>query len=168
MKNENRKERMKLKRALLAVFLSIIVFLLIIFIFKNPWVNGRNQVCYKNYCFDVELAQTPEEMSRGLMFREKLDPEGGMLFIFDREGEYSFWMKDTLIPLDIIWIDGNKKIVFISENTQPCKEEFCPNINPGKNAEYVLELNGGTCQKIGLKAGETLDFKLCPCSIVRH
>jgi len=102
------------------------------------------------------------------MFREKLDSNKGMLFIFDREGEYPFWMKNTLIPLDIIWINEKKEVVFISENTQPCEKDPCLSVNPGKNAEYILEVNGGAAQKIGLNMGDTLNFKLCPCSIVRH
>lgn len=168
LKNNDLKIKMKLKRILLAVFLSIIIFFIIVFIIKNPPAGEENKVCFKNYCFDVELAKTDAERNRGLMSREKLDSDKGMLFVFDREGEYSFWMKNTLIPLDIIWINEKKEAVFISENTQPCKEDSCPTINPGKNAEYVLEVNGGGAQKIGLNIGDTLNFKLCPCSIVRH
>jgi len=159
---------MKSKRILIAVFLSIAIFSAIIFILNNQKINKENQVCFKNNCFEVELARTTTERNRGLMFRESLNQDKGMLFIFDREGEYPFWMKNTLIPLDIIWINENKEVVFISENTQSCEKDPCPSVNPGKNAEYVLELNGGTAQKIGLNIGDTLDFKLCPCSIVRH
>ena len=61
-------------------------------------------------------------MKNGLMFRENMDSDRGMLFIFEKEGEYPFWMKNTLIPLDIIWINKDKEVVFISENAQPCEE----------------------------------------------
>ena len=151
------------KRIILAIILSAVIFLLISFIIKNPGTPGKDKVCYKNYCFEVELAQTPEEMSQGLMSRESLDEYEGMLFIFDREGDYPFWMKNTLIPLDIIWINDNKEVVFISENTQPCKEDPCLSVNPDKNAEYVLEINGNTARKIGLNIGDKLDFKLSSC-----
>ena len=98
-------------------------------------------------------------MSRGLMFREKMDADKGMLFIFEKEGEYPFWMKNTLIPLDIIWINEDKEVVFISENAQPCNEEYsCSSINPGNNAKYVLEINGGISEKIGLKIGDKANF----------
>lgn len=99
------------------------------------------------------------ERSRGLMYREGLDSDKGMLFIFEKEGEYPFWMKNTLISLDIIWINENKEVVFISENAQPCSEEYsCPSISPGKNAKYVLEINGGTSERIGLKIGDKANF----------
>jgi len=156
------------KRIILTVILSVVIFLLIFFIIKNPGALGKDKVCYKNYCFEVELAKTDAERNQGLMFKESLDEYKGMLFIFDGEGDYPFWMKNTLIPLDIIWINDNKEVVFISENTQPCKEDPCPSVNPDKNAEYVLEINGNTARKIGLNIGDKLDFKLCPCSIVRH
>lgn len=93
------------------------------------------------------------------MFRENLPQDEGMLFIFNEEGSYPFWMKNTLIPLDIIWIDENKEVVFISENSQPCKDDFCSNINPGRSAKYVLEVNGGIAKKIGLKTGDSINLK---------
>ncbi len=97
------------------------------------------------------------------MFREKLDLDKGMLFIFEEEGEYSFWMKNTLIPLDIIWINKAKEVVFISGNTQPCQEEYsCSSINPGKNAKYVLEINAGIAEKIGLKVGDKITIFCLP------
>ena len=92
------------------------------------------------------------------MFREKLDADKGMLFIYEKEGKYPFWMKNTLIPLDIIWIDKNKEVVFISANAQPCKEDYCPSILPPENAKYVLEINGGVSEKIGLAIGEAVDI----------
>jgi hypothetical protein len=151
------------KRIILAIILSVVIFLLIFFIIKNPGTPGKDKVCYKNYCFEVELAKTDAERNQGLMFREKLDSDKGMLFIFDREGDYPFWMKNTLIPLDIIWINEKKEVVFISENAQPCEKDPCPSINPGKNAKYVLEVNGGTSQKMGLNIGNTLNFKFSSC-----
>ena len=95
------------------------------------------------------------------MYRKELDKNKGMLFIFDKEGIYPFWMKNTLIPLDIIWIDSNDKVVFISQNVQPCKNLICPSIFPTVKAKYVLEVNAGVCQEIGLKVGDelTIDIK---------
>ena len=114
----------------------------------------QNQVCINDNCFYVELATTPEDRARGLMFREHLDPDKGMLFIFEEEGVHSFWMKNTLIPLDIIWISEDQEVVFISKNTQPCKTDICPSINPGKKAKYVLEVNGGISDKLELSVGD--------------
>lgn len=124
-----------------------------------PYLKDKNRVCFENNCFNVEIAETDSERSRGLMFREKLDLDKGMLFIFEEEGEYSFWMKNTLIPLDIVWINEVKEVVFIGENARPCTEEYvCPSINPGKNAKYVLEINAGIAEKIGLKIGDKINL----------
>jgi len=120
--------------------------------------NSQNQVCFGSHCFFVELAKTNAEKEKGLMSRTQLGKNNGMLFIFDKEDVYPFWMKDTLIPLDIIWIDSNYRVVFIGQNTQPCKTFICPLINPLVKAKYVLEINAGLCEELGLKIGDK--FKL--------
>ena len=123
-------------------------------------VEWPYKTCYEDNCFNVELADNPEERSGGLMFRQELEENWGMLFLFDEESKYPFWMKNTLIPLDIIWIDDDYKIVFIKENAQPCKENACPNIIPNKKAKYVLEINAGIADKIGLEVGDKLNFDI--------
>ncbi|MCX7779101.1 MAG: DUF192 domain-containing protein [Patescibacteria group bacterium] len=142
----------------------IIFFLLFIislfFIFLKSQKNAIHQACFRNYCFEVELARTPAEQMKGLMFRRKLDQNKGMLFIFDQEAYYSFWMKNTLLPLDIIWLNQNQEVVFISHQSQPCLENFCPIITPEKKAKYVLEINGGMAEKMNLKNGDRFIFKL--------
>lgn len=105
-------------------------------------------------CFLIEIVSTPLQMQKGLMFREKLDQDKGMLFVFSQESKYPFWMKNTLIPLDMIWIDRNSKVVFIKENAEPCISKDCPTINPQQNAQYVLEINGGVVSEIGLNTGD--------------
>jgi len=146
---------------------QITVFLLILFVaaglayilfFTDKNNQKQTQLCFENNCFDVELALTSKEKSRGLMFRDYLEKNKGMLFVFATEEEYGFWMKDTAIPLDMIWLDEDKEVVFISKNNQPCKDNECPAINPDKKAKYVLELNGGTADKIGLEVGDRADF----------
>jgi uncharacterized membrane protein (UPF0127 family) len=122
--------------------------------------SKQEQVCFKENCFSVELADSLYEHSRGLMFRKQMDLDKGMLFIFKEEKRRSFWMKNTLIPLDIIWINKDKKVVFISRNSQPCKKDACPLITPDKRAQYVLELNGGISDKIGLKEGDKIKIEL--------
>lgn len=102
---------------------------------------------------------TPEERSNGLMFRESLDLKKGILFVFKEEGRHAFWMKNTLISLDIIWVNENKEIVFINENTPPCKVQPCPIIEPAENAKYVLEINGGISKKIGLIVGDKINIE---------
>jgi uncharacterized membrane protein (UPF0127 family) len=118
----------------------------------------EKSVCFEENCFFVKIADTPEKRSQGFMYRESLAENRGMLFIFDKEGNYSFWMKNTLIPLDIIWLNGNKEVVFIKNNAQPCQNE-CPAIKPDAEAKYVLEINTGLADKINLKIGDKLIFK---------
>ena len=135
------------------ITLWMILLVIILTEFINYPAGRQNQVCFKDYCFSVELAMTPEEREKGLMFRKNLDSDKGMLFIFDKEGKHGFWMKNTLIPLDIIWINNDREVVFINEKTQPCKENDCPIIKPTKDAKYVLEINEGLSEKNGLSVG---------------
>ncbi|MDP2673111.1 MAG: DUF192 domain-containing protein [Nanoarchaeota archaeon] len=138
----------------------IIFFIILVFLFSYLINSNKNRVCFNKNCFKVEIASTPEELSKGLMFRESLDKNSGMLFIFPENGIYSFWMKNTLIPLDIIWINSDKEIVFIKENVQPCLENDCESFSPNETAKYVLELNSGTTENIGLSVGDNLKIKI--------
>jgi len=125
----------------------------------NNYYNNLNEVCFEENCFVVEIVDSVEERQQGLMFRESLDRDKGMLFIFEQSGVYAFWMKNTLIPLDIIWINSEKEIVFIAKDAQPCEaDEACQSINPGKEALYVLEVNAGVTTEINLEVGDKLDF----------
>ena len=153
-------------KILLILFLIIISGFLIYPHFKKEKdgiktfsIRKEPQVCFKNRCFFVELALTPEEKSRGLMYRESLGQDRGMLFIYEKEARHSFWMKNVLIPLDIIWLDQDKKVVYIAENCQPCSEDSCPSIKTDKNAKYVLEINGGTVFEMGLSLGDEFVFR---------
>ena len=145
----------KVSLSILLFFTVLLLAIIVILIIYQS--EEKNQACFKEYCFNIELAVTDKERSQGLMFREYLAFNEAMLFVFPEEGEYPFWMKNTLIPLDIIWINKEKEVVFIGENLQPCEEEHpCPVVNPGKNAKYVLEVQGGVVEKIGLKVGDKI------------
>ena len=109
----------------------------------------------------VELATDPIDQQRGLMYRTQLAADRGMLFVFPQSGYHPFWMYHTLIPLDIIWLDSNRSIVFISADTPPCppeKGESCLNYGGEQQAQFVLELAAGAAAAHGLKLGETLRF----------
>lgn len=118
------------------------------------------QVCCGDHCFTVEIAATPQARSRGLMHRESLPQDHGMFFIYDKEGIYPFWMKNTLIPLDIIWINTDKEVVHIKKNAQPCTEDPCESFRPEKKAKYVLEVNAGIVDTLELDVGEKLEFEI--------
>jgi hypothetical protein len=106
----------------------------------------------------VELAKTPEEKQQGLMHRTSLAENHGMLFIFDSDAPRSFWMKNTLIPLDMIFIDSNMRVVEIKANIPPCKEDPCSTYTSAP-AKYVLEINGGLAEKNGISVGSTVKLR---------
>jgi len=107
-----------------------------------------------------EVAETDEERMQGLRFRDHLEIEAGMLFIFPQEKQPTFWMKDVSLPLDIIWIDADKKIATINENVQPCLDDNCSTIKPSKKITYVLEINEGLAKKLNLKVGQSAKISL--------
>ena len=137
-----------------------LLFVFLIVLFLSGCSNSKfGKVCFESNCFDVELATTSIERERGLMYRDFLDFDKGMLFVFEKEGIYGFWMKNTLIPLDIIWIDSNGVVVFIEENVEPCVDN-CSIFKSDREAEYVLEVNSGVVEKIGLEVGDKLKLKV--------
>lgn len=133
------------------IFLSLII---------SGCINNDRQdrsICIKDSCFEVELAVTQEERGNGLIGRNKLDADKGMLFIFEEEDIHSFWMKDMKFAIDIIWINADKEIVHISSYTQPCEIlQPCPSITPPREAKYVLEIKAG--KAYGFRAGDTATF----------
>ena len=93
------------------------------------------------------------------MYRQTLAEDKGMLFVYNNEDFYSFWMKKTQIPLDMIWIGQDNQVVFIKENAQPCPQQGdCPLINPDNAAKYVLEINAGLVEKFGIKTGDSVQI----------
>ncbi len=110
--------------------------------------------------FNIEIARDDKSRQLGLSGRKSLDQNKGMLFVFEKKGIYSFWMKKTLIPLDIIYID-NDKIVFIVKNAKPEKEVkgTLPIYTPSVQADKVLEINGGLSDKYKFKNGDTVKLK---------
>lgn len=104
----------------------------------------------------VEVADTDRERARGLMSREKLEEGRGMLFVFEEELPRGFWMKNTLIPLDIIFFDSSKKVVSFIEKMEPCKEDPCFLYDSEKPAMYALELPAGMVEKYGIGMGDKM------------
>lgn len=109
----------------------------------------------------AEVASTQAQVEKGLMFRTSLAPDHGMLFLFSNEERLTFWMFQTLIPLDIVWMDSNKRIVDISANTPPCKaatSDQCPVYGGHEPSLFVLELPAGAVAKYHLKTGDVIRF----------
>ena len=105
---------------------------------------------------DVEFAKNEMERSLGLMYRSSMDEHQGMWFIFPEEAPRSFYMRNTEIPLDIIYLDKDKKIVSIAKNARPYDETSLPSEKP---AMYVLEINGGLADKWGIDKGDRVEVK---------
>ena len=103
------------------------------------------------YRFDVELAETPAQQAQGLMFREKMAADAGMLFVYDRPQPASFWMKNTLIPLDMIFIGADGRVVNIHERAVPHSLDAIPSAGPVK---AILEINGGMSSRLGIRPGD--------------
>ena len=110
--------------------------------------------------FSVEIADTSEKQGLGLMFRDQMPADEGMLFIFPNEAPRSFWMKNTRIALDIMYFNKDLEMVSISADTQPCRVSRCPSYPSAAPAMYVLELNGGMAAKLGVGVGEKLVLDL--------
>ncbi|MEM5799211.1 MAG: DUF192 domain-containing protein [Candidatus Aenigmatarchaeota archaeon] len=103
---------------------------------------------------NAEVADDNEERARGLMFRKNLPQNNGMLFVFDEEINITFWMKNTLIPLDMIFISSNGSINEIKENIQPCYEDPCPIYPSLYPSKYILEVNANFSKKNNIKVSD--------------
>ena len=149
-------------------FLNIFIFFSFIFSFqviqaqqittyslqKSPRICNKN-----NNCILFELARTTEELRLGLMFRERLDENAGMLFDYGSPKYVNIWMLNTLIPLDIIFIN-NGIILKIIEDAQPCKAKPCRLYNSEYPVNFVLEINSGRSKKMNLKIGQKLFLEI--------
>lgn len=111
------------------------------------------------HAVDVELARTDAERTKGLMFRRSLPEDGGMLFLFDETTDHGFWMRNTLIPLDMIFIDEDGRIAGIVESAEPLT---LTNRSIGKPSRYVLEVKGGWSRAHGVAAGDRTRFENVP------
>ncbi|MCP4185630.1 MAG: DUF192 domain-containing protein [Hyphomicrobiales bacterium] len=107
--------------------------------------------------FQIEIADQPQERTIGLMNRSQLDPRGGMLFVFDRPQIIQMWMKNTLISLDMIFVDAKGSVVDVAERTIPHSLAI---VASRQNASFVLELAGGMASFIGLQPGDVLKHRL--------
>jgi uncharacterized membrane protein (UPF0127 family) len=108
----------------------------------------------------VEVMVKDEDRAMGLMFRPSLPRDRGMLFVFESTDFHGIWMKNCRFPIDILWLDEERKIVHVAEAVPPCKAEPCPVYNPLRRAAYVVELNAGQARRDKAVVGATLGFTL--------
>jgi uncharacterized protein len=111
----------------------------------------------KTHAFKVEMADTPEETERGLMYRASMPKDHGMIFNFRPAREVSMWMKNCLFPQDMLFLDEKGTVIAIAENARPGSTRL---ISPGFPIASVLELNGGIAKELGLKPGDKVQHKL--------
>jgi len=145
---------MKSGLILLIIVASIIVILLFRKTSKKYTTVKINDVSVR-----AEIAESLIERSKGLMFKKSLSENEGMLFVFDKEGYHRFWMMNMSFPIDIIWIDNEKKVVHIVKDAKPCGI-ICNSYVPEKEAKYVLEVNANFTTKNKINVDTKVIFTL--------
>ena len=136
-----------------SIYLIFNFFLVSFYTFSNEKIDVS--IYNKNITFNVEVAKTIEERRIGLMYRKKLLNNGGMLFIFPREKIIQLWMKNTYIPLDVIFISENKVIVDIKKNMEKLSETI---VKSKVKSRYALEFNAGLINKLDIEIGDKVLF----------
>lgn len=159
MEDNNTKLAKSKARKIRSVFVLVLVVFILLSGICLAWKYSKlpAKVCFGDNCFQVEVARNEQARRKGLMYREKLDLNEGMLFILDNEANHPFWMKNTKIPLDIIWINKDKKVVAVM-GADPCNIEDCPKYDPKVDSIYVLEINAGLADKHSIKVGDEVSF----------
>lgn len=122
-----------------------------------PAQMATRSVCTVRHCWQAEVAVHPDNRRKGLMNRRQLAADSGMLFVFPRNGSHPFWMLDTLIPLDLIWLDAEGRVVHVVLGAQPCPRS-CPRFFSPVPARFVFEVNAGQASQYGIEAGTRFDL----------
>lgn len=120
--------------------------------------SPKSQISVGRSFFVAEIADTPEKRKQGLSGKESLPPNHAMLFVFPAEGVYGIWMKDMNFPIDILWLDPDKKVISIKENVSP--ETYPEVFYPEKGALYVIEVNAGKVDEALVGVGDEVRFSL--------
>jgi uncharacterized membrane protein (UPF0127 family) len=108
--------------------------------------------------FTIEIASDDASREQGLMERTQMDADHGMLFVFEDDAPRAFWMKNTKIPLDMLFFNAERKLVSVQRNVPPCQADPCPAYSSGAPARYVLELNAGQADKLKLTSGDAMEI----------
>ena len=159
------------KKNLLIIDSILLIFIFVVLTFflrsgfkEKETRSGKTPIVFENLektKVFAEIAKSFQERQAGLMFKTSLIEDEGMLFVFDKEDRYTFWMKNTLIPLDMIFISKDKKVIECLQDVQPCKTDPCPSYGTNKQSSmFTLEVNSGFCKKNKISAGTRLIFDL--------
>jgi uncharacterized membrane protein (UPF0127 family) len=108
----------------------------------------------------VEVMVNDQDRAMGLMFRPSLPEDRGMLFVYETSDFYGVWMKNCRFPIDIVWLDEERRVVYLAEAVPPCKAEPCPVYEPMQRARFFLELNAHQARREKVAVGETVSFEL--------
>lgn len=106
----------------------------------------------------ADVAATGEQRGKGLAVKDHLEENEAMLFVFSKANDYQFWMKDMKFPIDIIWLDTDRRVVHVEHSLQPCDPDYCPQYNPGAKAQYVLETVAGFAERYGVTDDTVVEF----------
>lgn len=173
MDEKNKKEKFikKNKAAAIVFGLTLLAALILLFFYSDIFNEKENTDEYmfkkegelvisdstgnEKVKLEIEIADTEFDRQLGLMFRKEMEERQGMLFIFLTEGEQSFWMRNTYLPLDIIFINSGKEIVTIHKNTEPLSDKSYPS---SEAAKYVLEVNAGFTERYNISQGDKISF----------
>ncbi len=142
------------------LFISRLLICTCLLLGSTACAVGKSYVELKGKKFLVEIADSRDEQALGLMFRDEMPQDHGMLFIFNNDAPRSFWMKNTRIALDIMYFSSALELVSVAENTKPCRVERCPGYPSEGPARYVLELNAGKASELGLTTGDIMVLHL--------
>ncbi|NOZ77041.1 MAG: DUF192 domain-containing protein [Euryarchaeota archaeon] len=137
-----------------AVLISLV--LLGILLAKSAYFGGPDRAVLEfesGARFSVLVMDSPLELGKGLTGRQEIDDSTGSLFVFSREGYYSFWTKGMAFPVDIIWLNQDWEVVDVTRDVPPCSSNDCPNYRPKRPVSYVLEINAGLADKYNISEG---------------
>ena len=148
------------KRIIIGAVLALVLVstLSAAYLLMRPPSNNAPHIRIAGVTLTVEIAKTSTEQAKGLSGRDKLPADHGMLFVFDHDDFWGFWMIDMKFPLDIIWFNSNRQVVYIQQDLPPCTPPGCPVFEPPVKATYVLEVDAGFVQAHNVTVGTTFAF----------
>ena len=146
-----------MRRNLLTALVFVLLAIAIYFLVEVPF-SKKHIVTIRGASLEVEVANNSYLRKAGLMGRQYLDMDQGMLFMEPGGTRESFWMKNMLFPLDVLWMDEEMNIFQINKNVPPCTQKNCPSIPSQQPAKYVLEIKGGICDQLGIAEGDAVNL----------